>query len=91
MTPTTSKKRDAAISARTTLLALRLPGPLSAMARSVPSDQFSSPALAKLRDALTAYAATLREQKQDARAAKVAAANKLVRRLERAARKGGKA
>jgi hypothetical protein len=46
--------------------------------------------LVALRDEIKALAAVLREQKKDALAAKFARANRAVRRLERAARKGGR-
>ena len=81
--------QNASISAGRRLLDLKLPAPLAAIARRLASDQpVTRKHLVALRDGINARSVELRDAKQGAQAKKLARANRLVRRLERAARKG---
>ena len=81
--------QSASISAGQRLLDLKLPAPLAAIARQLASDQpVTRKQLVALRDGINARSVELRDAKQAAQAKKLARANRLVRRLERAARKG---
>lgn len=81
--------QNASISAGQRLADLKLPAPLAAIARKLASDQSVTRAqLVTLRDGINAHADQLRGDGKKAAAAKLSAANRLVRRLERAARKG---
>jgi len=85
------KARSASLSAGQRLLDLKLPASLVAMAAKLAKGgTFTAPQLATLRDNINTLAAARREAKQPAQAEKLSAANRLVRRLERAARKGAK-
>jgi hypothetical protein len=81
--------QSASISAGQRLLELKLTGTLGAIARLLASDRpVTRRDLVALRDGINARSVELRDAKQGAQAKKLARANRLVRRLERAARKG---
>jgi hypothetical protein len=82
--------QSAAASAGRRLVALKLPAPLAAIARRLASGEPVSRRkdFVTLRDGINARSAELRDAGQAKQAEKLARANRLVRRLERAARKG---
>lgn len=81
--------QSASISAGQRLVELKLPAPLAGIAQKLAKGgTFTGPQLAKLRDGINTHAESLREKGQKSLASRLSAANRLVRRLERAARKG---